>query len=835
MANQIKAPINYPIIAGGKIVSGGTVLFGQPNVKPDEDNPATLKAVYLDAGLTQQAENPQGISSDGVFDQADTGILYGSDNTVYSIVIRGANKKELSYIPEYDLNDANAAAAAQESASQAAASESNAIAAKNLTEALYTDFTNRYFGAYSADPSVDDLGNPPSEGSVYFNTVSDVFYTWDGSAWMDYFPSNPNGLMVTATGTTTTRSLAKRFSDEISPKDFGAICDGVANDTDAVRKVHELANITGASVVYKGITSIAIDADAQIPINSNVDFNGCEIIVLNGIMATPTFSTFNTMFIVDDPNTPLETVSGAVTSTNLKTGSLTPTKGLFNGYGLAVLTCGFQIPDRSGTGTVDYEQSFCVVREGQATLPLSTDLSAFAGSVTVDYRKMSKKRVYIKNFSVSEEGWNNQILIKVQRNNVEIDGFTFSHENGAAFNNIQQLIQLSYCCNVSVKNVVASGQPVTLTNGSYVLEIDYCSEVRVDNFQSTWLGWPSTGTNHTNGLYYTNSTITRIDSHEGGHNTFVDNCTLSQRGVEYGWGGGQLKVTNSVVLFASIFKTRDDYGGQFFGSLIADNVEMEANNTSELVVMDIKAGATVPVYLPKTIIARNIHRRGIASGGGFAGKMSMRINRQGTSNVYSPYTVDLCNWTSEINNNFGGIFNYASFDRPPSLFRTTLKLSNMLGDKVPSDGEGFLIPAPTFTPANDVDVYIEVDKVNMLLIDARGSGVIAECDISNCDIVGCLIEPAPSPQPDIRASNCRFKYKPVGYAGNVPFGGTPSGSANRTAIDNCKVYPVGINLSSVSASQGTLLLTGAGATTDLPATVTADDMFNGYKASSQYE
>ncbi len=214
MANQIKAPINYPIIAGGKIVSGGSVLFGQPNVKPDEDNPSTLKAVYLDAALSKPAENPQGVSSDGVFDQSDTGILYGPENTVYSIVIKGANKKELSYIPEYDLNDANAAAAAQESATDASNSASSALTSKNLVEALYTDFTNRYFGAFSSDPSVDDLGNPPSEGSIYFNSTSNVFFTWTDGVWVDKFPSNPNGLLVTATGTTTPRSLAEWTSKE---------------------------------------------------------------------------------------------------------------------------------------------------------------------------------------------------------------------------------------------------------------------------------------------------------------------------------------------------------------------------------------------------------------------------------------------------------------------------------------------------------------------------------------------------------------------------------------------------------------------------------------------
>ena len=215
MANQIKAPINYPIIAGGKIVSGGSVLFGQPNVKPDEDNPSTLKAIYLDAALSQQAENPQGISSDGVFDQSDTGILYGPTDTVYSIVIRGANKKELSYIPEYDLSDSNAAQAAQDAAAAAASSESNAIAAKDLTEALYTDFTNRYFGAYSADPSVDAQDNTPNEGSLYWNSTASVFKIWASGAWetAQIFTDFDDAL-ITATGTTTPRSLADWTSKE---------------------------------------------------------------------------------------------------------------------------------------------------------------------------------------------------------------------------------------------------------------------------------------------------------------------------------------------------------------------------------------------------------------------------------------------------------------------------------------------------------------------------------------------------------------------------------------------------------------------------------------------
>lgn len=295
MANQIKAPINYPIIAGGKIVSGGSVLFGQPNVKPDEDNPSTLKAIYLDAALSQQAENPQGISSDGVFDQSDTGILYGPTDTVYSIVIRGANKKELSYIPEYDLSDANAAQTAQDAAAAAASSESNAIAAKDLTEALYTDFTNRYFGAYSSNPAVDDLGNPPSEGSIYFNTTSNVFYTWRSGIWVNDFPSNPNGLMVTATGTTTPRSLADTTSDNVNVENFSTIEEALNYSATNKKIVRADDNYTVTNYNQKQYADAVLVGNGSlagayrkhvIPINSGSDnainaFNSSELDQLN--------------------------------------------------------------------------------------------------------------------------------------------------------------------------------------------------------------------------------------------------------------------------------------------------------------------------------------------------------------------------------------------------------------------------------------------------------------------------------------------------------------------------------------------------------------------------
>ena len=199
MADLIKAPINYAVSAGGQFVKGGSVVFGFINIRPDAANPATLKPIYLDSALTSQAANPQGLSSDAVFNQSLNGVLFGADDDSYSVIIYDANDVELSYIPVYELSDANAAASAQ-------AAEAGAITAQGLAEAAQlaaeeaqsaaeaaalsagislAEFVNRYLGSYVSDPALDPAGSPPQEGSLYWNSAGTPrFKVFTSGAWV---------------------------------------------------------------------------------------------------------------------------------------------------------------------------------------------------------------------------------------------------------------------------------------------------------------------------------------------------------------------------------------------------------------------------------------------------------------------------------------------------------------------------------------------------------------------------------------------------------------------------------------------------------------------------
>ena len=75
------------------------------------------------------------------------------------------------------------ASEASTSAANAATSESNAATSETNAAASYDAFDDRYLGAKSSAPTLDNDGDALLTGALYWDTGVDQLYIWDGSNW----------------------------------------------------------------------------------------------------------------------------------------------------------------------------------------------------------------------------------------------------------------------------------------------------------------------------------------------------------------------------------------------------------------------------------------------------------------------------------------------------------------------------------------------------------------------------------------------------------------------------------------------------------------------------
>jgi hypothetical protein len=97
-------------------------------------------------------------------------------------------------------NAATSASGASTSASNASTSASSASTSAANAAASYDSFDDRYLGAKSSDPTLDNDGNALLTGALYFNTVANEMRVYSGSAWLvSYLPSGVYNGTVGAT------------------------------------------------------------------------------------------------------------------------------------------------------------------------------------------------------------------------------------------------------------------------------------------------------------------------------------------------------------------------------------------------------------------------------------------------------------------------------------------------------------------------------------------------------------------------------------------------------------------------------------------------------------
>jgi len=266
-------------------------------------------------------------------------------------------------------NASNSASTASTAATNASAAQVAAETARDQTLTAYDNFDDRYLGAKTSDPTLDNDGNALLAGALYFNSSLGYMKVYTGSVWVDAYAAGTSFLakannlsdLPDASVARTNLGLAIGTNVQaydadlatiagLTPTNNYAIIGNGTSWTSSALPATGVTSVTGtAPIVSSGGTTPAISIPAA---TSSV----------NGHLTSTDWSTFNGKQAALVSGTNIKTVGGVsllgsgdlgtLTVAYGGTGATTLT-GYIKGSGTSAFTASATIPGSDIDGTID--------------------------------------------------------------------------------------------------------------------------------------------------------------------------------------------------------------------------------------------------------------------------------------------------------------------------------------------------------------------------------------------------------------------------------------------------------------------------------------------------
>lgn len=216
-------------------------------------------------------------------------------------------------------------------------------AAKDAAEAALDAFDDRYLGAKSTAPTVDNDGNALVTGSLYFSTADSALFNWTGSAWSSIKPTAAQQTAIDtiitniATVNTVAGDLNSGSFNAGTQYDFGLITAASSGQSGSPNgfivsvhnKLNEITNVSNNLTAIQAVAAASANTTTVAGIASDVTTVAglsSEIGVLNGISSDITAVSSNSTNInalnaissditaVSAVSTPVSTVASNITA-----------------------------------------------------------------------------------------------------------------------------------------------------------------------------------------------------------------------------------------------------------------------------------------------------------------------------------------------------------------------------------------------------------------------------------------------------------------------------------------------------------------------------------------